>query len=126
MDNIYILSVSYVSEEDTVKATIRKKTYNLDAEMIEKVRRLFNAKTDTEAIRAALRKAVEDREIQESLDALLREGRFRTIYRRRTSWIPTYILGPFGRKRPEPSLERPSSRFSRAPFFRPSLPTSFW
>ena len=81
MDNIYILSVSYVSEEDTVKATIRKKTYNLDAEMIEKVRRLFNAKTDTEAIRAALRKAVEDREIQESLDALLRQGRFRTIYR---------------------------------------------
>ena len=64
-----------------MKATIRKKTYNLDAEMIEKVRRLFNAKTDTEAIRAALRKAVEDREIQESLDALLRQGRFRTIYR---------------------------------------------
>jgi Arc/MetJ family transcription regulator len=81
MDNIYILSVSYGWEEDAMKATVRKKTYNLDAEMIEKVRRLFNAKTDTEAIRAALRKAVEDREIQESLDALLREGRFRTIYR---------------------------------------------
>ena len=64
-----------------MKATVRKKTYNLDAEMIEKVRQLFNAKTDTEAIQAALRKAVEDREIQESLDALLREGRFRTIYR---------------------------------------------
>jgi F420-dependent methylenetetrahydromethanopterin dehydrogenase len=64
-----------------VKATVRKKTYNLDAEMIEKVRRLFNAKTDTEAIRAALLKAVEDREIQESLDALLREGHFKTIYR---------------------------------------------
>ena len=60
---------------------MKKKTYNLDADMVEKVRRLFNAKTDTEAIRAALRKAVEDREIQESLDALLREGRFRTIYR---------------------------------------------
>jgi len=60
---------------------VKKKTYNLDAEIIEKVRRLFNAKTDTEAIRAALRKAVEDREIQESLDALLRQGRFRTIYR---------------------------------------------
>ena len=60
---------------------MKKKTYNLDAEMIEKVRRLFNAKTDTEAIRAELRKAVEDREIQESLDALLRQGRFRTIYR---------------------------------------------
>lgn len=64
-----------------MKASVKKKTYNLDSDMIEKVRRLFNAKTDTEAIQAALRKAVEDREIQESLDALLREGRFRTIYR---------------------------------------------
>jgi hypothetical protein len=64
-----------------MKATVRKKTYNLDGEMIEKVRRLFNAKTDTQAIQEALRKAIEDREIQDSVDALLREGRFRTIYR---------------------------------------------
>ncbi|MBI4610658.1 MAG: type II toxin-antitoxin system VapB family antitoxin [Candidatus Rokubacteria bacterium] len=64
-----------------MKATVRKKTYNLDGEMIEKVRRLFNAKTDTEAIQRALRKAVEDREVEESLDRLLKEGRFRTVYR---------------------------------------------
>ena len=64
-----------------MKATVKKKTYNLDSEMIERVRRLFNVKTATEAIQAALRKAVEDREIQESLDTLLREGRFRTLYR---------------------------------------------
>jgi len=64
-----------------VKETIKKKTYNLDGEMIEKVRRLFNAKTDTEAIQKALQKAVEDLEIQESLDRLLKEGRFRTVYR---------------------------------------------
>ncbi len=64
-----------------MKATVKKKTYNLDGEMIEKVRRLFNAKTDTEAIQKALQKTVEDWEIQESLDTLLREGRFRTIYR---------------------------------------------
>ena len=64
-----------------MKATVKKKTYHLDAEMIERVRRLFNDKTDTEAIQAALRKAVEDQEIQESLDRLLREGRFRTTYR---------------------------------------------
>ena len=64
-----------------MKATVRKKTYNLDGEMIEKVRRLFNAKTDTQAIQEALRKAIEDREIQDSVDALLREGRFRTIHR---------------------------------------------
>jgi hypothetical protein len=64
-----------------MKATVKKKTYNLDGEMIEKVRRLFNAKTDTQAIQEALRKAIEDREIQDSVDALLREGRFRAIYR---------------------------------------------
>ena len=64
-----------------MKETIKKKTYNLDGEMIEKVRRLFNAKTDTEAIQKALQKAVEDLEIQESLDRLLKEGRFRTVYR---------------------------------------------
>ncbi|MBI2468475.1 MAG: hypothetical protein HYV62_11775 [Candidatus Rokubacteria bacterium] len=60
---------------------MKKKTYNLDGEMIEKVRRLFSAKTDTEAIQTALRKAIEDREIEQRLDTLLREGRFRTIYR---------------------------------------------
>jgi Arc/MetJ family transcription regulator len=64
-----------------LKATVRKKTYNLDEEIIDKVRRLFNVKTDTEAIQKALRKTLEDTEIQESLDKLLRAGRFRTIYR---------------------------------------------
>ncbi|HLC20991.1 MAG TPA: type II toxin-antitoxin system VapB family antitoxin [Candidatus Methylomirabilis sp.] len=64
-----------------MKATVKKKTYNLDGEVIEKVRRLFNAKTDTEAIQRALQKAIEDREIEESLDRLLKEGRFRTVYR---------------------------------------------
>lgn len=64
-----------------MKETVKKKTYNLDGEMIDKVRQLFNVKTDTEAIRKALQKTIEDREIEESLDKLLREGRFRTIYR---------------------------------------------
>lgn len=64
-----------------MRDTVRKKTYNLDEEMIEKVRRLFHAKTDTEAIHKALQKTVEDQGVEESLDALLREGRFRTIYR---------------------------------------------
>ena len=64
-----------------MKATVKKKTYNLDEEIIHKVRRLFNVKTDTEAIHKALQKTVEDREIEESLDRLLREGSFRSIYR---------------------------------------------
>jgi len=63
------------------RASIRKRTYNLDGDMIERVRRLYNAKTDTEAIQKALRKAIDDREIEDALDALLRTGRFRTVYR---------------------------------------------
>jgi hypothetical protein len=49
--------------------------------MIEAVRRLFDAKTDTEAIQRALQKAIEDREVEDALDTLLKEGRFRTLYR---------------------------------------------
>jgi len=64
-----------------MKATVKKKTYNLDEEIIHKIRRLFNVKTDTEAIQKALQKTVDDREIEESLDRLLRGGSFRTIYR---------------------------------------------
>lgn len=64
-----------------MKGSVRKKTYNLDAAVIEKVRRLYDAKTDTEAIQRALQKAVGDREIEDALDALLKEGRFRTLYR---------------------------------------------
>ena len=68
-------------EELDMEGPVRRKTYKLDAAVIEKVRRLSGAKTDTEAIQRALRKAVEDREIENALDALLKEGRFRTAYR---------------------------------------------
>ncbi len=64
-----------------MKHTIRKKTFNLDIETLEKARRLLQAKTETEAIEKALEKVIEDREIQESLERLLKDGRFRTVYR---------------------------------------------
>ena len=64
-----------------MKAAVKKKTYNLDEGMIEKARRLFNVKTDTEAIQRALQKTIDDREIEESLDGLIKKGRFRTVYR---------------------------------------------
>lgn len=64
-----------------MKATVRKKTYNLDGAMITKVRRLLNVRTDTEAIQMALQKTIEDWKIQRSLERLLRAGRFRTLYR---------------------------------------------
>lgn len=64
-----------------VKSSLQKKTYNLDAAVIERVRRLFDAKTDSEAIRRALEKAIEDREIQGALELLLKRGRFRSVYK---------------------------------------------
>ncbi len=67
--------------EVVVKSSLQKKTYNLDAAVIERVRRLFDAKTDSEAIRRALEKAVEDRELQGALEQLLKRGRFRSVYR---------------------------------------------
>lgn len=60
---------------------VRKKTYNLDGDVIERVRIALRAKTDTEAIQRALQKTLDDHEIEESVDALLRAGRFRTVYR---------------------------------------------
>lgn len=60
---------------------VKKKTYNLDGAMIEKVRRTLGARTATEAIHRALRKTLEDRDIEASVDALLRAGRFRSVYR---------------------------------------------
>jgi Arc/MetJ family transcription regulator len=64
-----------------LKSSVRKKDYNLDEELIGKVRRLFNVKTDSEAISKALSKTLEDEEIQRSLEKLLRKGRFRVVYR---------------------------------------------
>ena len=53
----------------------------MDADKIEQVRRLFHAKTDTEAIHRALQKTLEDHEAEQTLDQLLRHGRFRSVYR---------------------------------------------
>ncbi len=72
------------STDAQVMLCVREKTFNLDVGMIEAGRRLFDAKTDTEAIQRALRKAIEDREAEDALDTLLEEGRFRTLYRRST------------------------------------------
>jgi len=47
-----------------MNSSVKKKTYNPDSELIEKVRRVFHAKTDAEAIQRALQKAVDDAEIQ--------------------------------------------------------------
>ena len=71
----------YKSGRSQMKTTVNKKTYHLDEALIEKVRHLFNVKTSAEAIQKALEKTLDDREIEESLDRLLRDGRFRTIYR---------------------------------------------
>ena len=58
-----------------------KKTYNLDAELIGRARQVLDARTDTETIQRALRKVVEDAQIEQALDALLAEGKFRSVFR---------------------------------------------
>ena len=75
------MKTSVSSEGQRLKPAVRKKTYNLDSRAIAAARRVFGAKTDTEAIQKALQKAVVDRELEDSLERLSREGRFRTIYR---------------------------------------------
>ncbi len=62
-------------------ATAKKKTYNLDEALIGQARRVLDARTDTETIQRALRKVVDDAQIQTALDKLLAEGRFRTVFR---------------------------------------------
>jgi Arc/MetJ family transcription regulator len=62
-------------------AVAKKKTYNLDEELISSARKVLDARTDTETIQRALRKVVEDAQIERALEALLAEGRFRTVFR---------------------------------------------
>lgn len=64
-----------------MSATAKRKTYNLDAALIDRARPVLGARTDTETSQRALCKVVEDAEVEQALDALLREGRFRTVYR---------------------------------------------
>jgi len=59
----------------------KKKTYNLDGELIGRARRVLEARTDTETIQRALRKVVDDAQIEKTLNALLTEGHFRSLYR---------------------------------------------
>ena len=59
----------------------KKKTYNLDEDLIRRARRTLDARTDTETIQRALRKVIEDAEIERALDAVLTRGRFRRVYR---------------------------------------------
>jgi hypothetical protein len=59
----------------------KKKTYNLDEALIVRARKVLDARTDTETIQRALRKVVDDAEIEAALDAVLRAGRFKTTFK---------------------------------------------
>ena len=55
---------------------IKRKTLNLDEDKIEKVRRLFGLKTETEAIHVALEKILLEAQVENSLRDLLQKVRF--------------------------------------------------
>ena len=63
-----------------IMTAIKKRTYNLDGNLIARARKILDAKTDTEAIQRALQKTIEDAELEKALDRLLRLGQFRKIY----------------------------------------------
>jgi hypothetical protein len=64
-----------------VPSAAKKRTYKLDAALIARARRVLDARTDTETIQRALRKVIDDAEIAAALDAVLREGRFKTTFK---------------------------------------------
>ena len=55
---------------------IKRKTLNLDEDKIEKVRRLFGLKKETEAIDVALEKILLEAQVENSLRDLLQKVRF--------------------------------------------------
>ena len=56
--------------------SVKKKTFNLDETMIERVRRLYGLKTETEAIHRALEKVLLEAQVENTLRDFLKEGRF--------------------------------------------------
>jgi len=56
---------------------IAKKTFNLDSDKIEQVRRLFGVKTETEAIHLALDRALLEAQVENTLRDLLKKGTFK-------------------------------------------------
>jgi len=76
IDNTYAQTIKY-----SMLSTAKKRTYNLDGELIGLARHVLDARTDTETIQRALRKVVDDAQLERALDALLKEGHFRSIYR---------------------------------------------
>lgn len=55
---------------------IKKKTLNLDEDKIERVRRLFGLKTETEAIHLALERILLEAQVENTLRDLVRKGHF--------------------------------------------------
>lgn len=56
--------------------TIKKKTLNLDEVKIEKVRRLFGLKTETDAVHLALDRLLQEAHVENTLRDLIKKGKF--------------------------------------------------
>jgi hypothetical protein len=63
-----------------VKTTLKRKNYYLDERKIRKVRSILGAKTETEAIDAALNLVVFRREILKSLEKVAGKGGVEKIF----------------------------------------------
>ena len=57
----------------------RRTSLLIDETLLQKARKAFQASTNSEAITRALKEAVTNREIEDSLQALIRKGRGRFV-----------------------------------------------
>ena len=58
--------------------SVKKKTLNLDEVKIERVKRLFGLKTETDAVHLALDRLLQEAQVENTLRDLIRKGKFDT------------------------------------------------
>ena len=60
-------------------AGAKRKSLPIDARLLQRARRLLKSASDAEAVRQALEEAIANREVEEALTKLIREGRGRFV-----------------------------------------------
>jgi hypothetical protein len=60
-------------------AVAKRKSLPVDARLLQRARRLLKSGSDADAVRQALEEAIANREVEQALTKLIREGRGRFV-----------------------------------------------
>jgi endonuclease III len=60
-------------------AVTKRKSLPVDTRLLQRARRLLKSASDVEAVRQALEEAIANREVEQALTKLIREGRGRFV-----------------------------------------------